>query len=76
MSAHVYANAEMGELAFLMKQNHRERADVMGSNLLCFFWSKRRERSWAWVEVRAMDKSQKKLKILMIKSGTTTEIIK
>jgi hypothetical protein len=37
----------LGELAFLMKQDHRERADVMGNNLLWSSWRKMRERSQA-----------------------------
>lgn len=33
--------SRLGELAFLIKQDHREKAEVMGNNLLWFFQSKR-----------------------------------
>lgn len=38
---------QTGELPFLMKQDHRERADAIGNNSLQCFWRKRRERSQA-----------------------------
>lgn len=43
-AVHVYADAKMGrqagELAFVMLQDPRERADIMGNNLLWFFFLK------------------------------------
>lgn len=67
----------LGELAFLMKQDHRERADVMSNNLLWSSWRKMREKvEGIYAEVRGICGLRRNLQIILIKSRTSNKVHK
>ena len=60
----------LGELAFLMKPDNRERAEAVGNNLLWILEKKAWKIPGPWAEVTAICRTQKNLIITIMKIKT------